>query len=147
MDGVMRTISYQSYFDFGKGVDSIAETACGQAVEMATAQTMQGAGGQSVKFRLDIIESQEHFLKSLGISASASLRNGIPAIAGAGGNAKMDFAEENSFNQYNLNVLARVSVENPVLMLKNPQLRTQASELYARNLSDFIRKPYIHGWV
>lgn len=136
----MRTINYHSTFDFGKGIDSIAETACGQAVEADVAQSIQGAGGQFTRFRLDIVESRTHLMKSLGVSASASLRYGIPAIAGAGGSAKMDFVEENHFNDYNLNILARVWVENPVLMLRNPRLKQEAAQLYSRSVHEFEKR-------
>src|SRR5262245_46777253 len=136
----MRTINYQSYFDFGKGVDSIGESACGQAVEATQAAPIQAAAGQLIQFRLDIVEYQEHFQKVLGISAAASLRYGIPSIAGAGGDAKFGFSEENTFSEYNLNVLARVSVANPVLMLKNPKLLPEARSLYERSVAEFERK-------
>lgn len=136
----MRTIPYQSYFDFGKGVDSIAEIAKGQAVEITQAGRIQGGGGQSIQFRLDIVESQQHFQKALGVSASASLRFGLPSVMGGQINAKYEFAEECSYNEYNLNILVRVRVSNPVLMLRNPKLTNEAADLYSRDILAFQNK-------
>ncbi|MFD4032752.1 hypothetical protein ACFWVP_20145 [Streptomyces sp. NPDC058637] len=133
-----RTINHQSFFDFGLGVDSIQQRNRGRAIRPADARPMQGAAGQSTLFRLDMIESQRNFEKVLNIASSASLSYGLEALgAGASVDAKFDFAEENTYSEYNLTILARVKVENPTLLLQAPELLDEAKELYAISARDF----------
>jgi hypothetical protein len=132
----MKTISYNTHFNYGSGVDTSAEDIRGTAVIPTDPKNLSGASGADVTYMTHVVESQRQFEESIGVSAAMSLNYGFVA----GGSAKVDFAQSNALNEYSLCVLVSVQVKNPVLLMNNVHLSQEAKDLYARNPESFKRR-------
>lgn len=139
-----KSICYDSHFTFGSGVDSSVEDIRGTAVIPTAPATLPGASGAEVTYMTKIVESQRDFEQSLGVSAAMSLNYGFVA----GGNAKVDFAQSSTLNEYSLCILVSVQVKNPVLMMNGVRLTDEAKSLYAQNPEAFKQRfgdSYVNG--
>ena len=128
-----KTIAYNTRFNYGTGADSSAEQLRGVAVIPTPPTNLTGAAGAEVTYSIRLVESQRQLEESLGVSAAMSLSYGFVA----GGNAKVDFAQENAMTEYSVGAVVKVVVKNPVLLMSGVKLTQEAKDLYARNPDSF----------
>jgi hypothetical protein len=128
-----KTIAYDTHFNYGTGVDSSVEQLRGVAVIPTPPRNLTGAAGAEVTYSIRLVESQRQLEESLGVSAAMSLSYGFVA----GGNARVDFAQDHAMTENSVCATVRVVVKNPVLLMSEVRLTAEAKDLYARSPEAF----------
>ena len=128
------TIAYDTHFDFGSGVDSSTERLRGVAVVQTEPKVLPNAGGADVIYNIELVDSQRQLQQSMGVSAAASVSYG--GFMGSA-SARVDFTENHALDQHSIALMVKVQVSQPPLILRNPQLTSEAKALYARSPEQF----------
>lgn len=116
------TVPYINGYDFGIGADLATGSPMGKVVS-APASPVDQAGGATVNFRVQRIQSTEELEQALGIDAEASY--GCAAF-GAGASARFSFAKKSKIQSSSLFMSVTAEVELAFLSIDDPVLSPDA---------------------
>lgn len=125
--------------NYGIGVNLLNGDIAGKAVDPGE---ITGAGGQTTRYNLTLINSFEELYSSIGISVEASGQYGLFNASG-----KFNYAKESKFNSQATFLLARCVVENAFTQAEDPQIKPEASELLRQGKADVFQQRYGDGFV
>ncbi|MCP9298381.1 MAC/perforin domain-containing protein [Bacillus halotolerans] len=111
-------------------------------------QTIHGAGGQEVIYRVELASSTESITEKMNVSARASLKYGMTAS----GSARTTFCSLFKQNSYTVYVIVQVTVTNTqsLLDLSAATLKPEAANLYKSDNNSFIQQygdSFIYGLI
>lgn len=123
----------------GKGVDAEMGESYGYAIiyDPPTSLIDDQPLGQRVRFNLQQITSSVELSKMLNVSASASVGFGLFSAS-----AEVNYAQQQSVNQYSTYLLVSVEVKNPTLMMRNPRFKPEIFQLLAERGWDWFENHY-----
>jgi hypothetical protein len=131
-------IPYFPSLAYGTGYDTLSQDVRGDSVIRTPPETVEGAGGNIVDFRLSQVETHQELLEALDVSASVSLGN---AITG-GGSAQAAFSNKHSLDAYSLFLIVAVNVVKAHERMRDVKLSDDASDLMDEQGADAFRKRY-----
>ncbi len=138
-------IPYANGMDYGMGVNFRDGSIAGLAVDPGAPKAAPtGAGGQTVRYDLNIINTFDDLYKSLGIDVSAG---GQYALFKA--SAKFDYASETKFNSQSTFVVAHCVVENAFAQIENARIveGSDAYDLLKAGNTTLFQQKYGDGFV
>lgn len=128
--------------EIGMGFNSQTGLAVGTALEGFTVGTPPEASGQEVTASIDMVNSYEQMMESLGMSFEAQGRYGFVS-----GSAKATFAENSNYNSTSTFVVARVIVQNPLTRGKNFAVTQAAKDLLTALRFDEFQRAFGDSFV
>jgi len=135
-------VEYRNGMAYGSGIDSLDGRILGDAVEKAEPEEIKETGGQSIAFKMRLIESVSSLREEMGMSMSVDASWGL---FNAG--AKMSFAQESRINSYSIYVMIHVSVLNSFKQLRYVNLRPVAFDLLKQGEHKFFKQKYGNKFV
>ncbi|MFI2735950.1 hypothetical protein [Streptomyces sp. NPDC018711] len=109
---------------YGIGFNSLTGAIRGYPLIRRNPEPIEHAGGQTVRYYLNKVESVEELKTQLGLSVEVDAQFGL-----FGASAKFEFAKSSAFNSYSVFLVARVEVTNAFQQLIDPAFDEPALEL------------------
>ncbi|SDM69549.1 hypothetical protein SAMN05660642_03070 [Geodermatophilus siccatus] len=116
------TIIWNDQFYPGRGVNSQTQQTYNLGLEFS--DPIAEAPGQRSQYYLETLTSTHDLMRSLNISASASLGVGAFSVS-----AEFELSKNTEMSSYYTYALVRVQVLNPPLVIRNPRLTQEARQL------------------
>ncbi len=123
------TVPVRDGYNFGVGADLLSGAPMNKSVISDEINSVAGAGGATVNFVVQRIQTTHDLEQSLGIDAEASY--GSPSF-GAGVSARFNFAKSAKIQSNSLFMTVTVTVKLRVLSIDSPTLTPEASKLVDR---------------
>ncbi len=117
-----RIIPYKSAATLGRGFNTLTGEIVGKALNVITKE--QAVSGGEAQYEVQITESHESLMKSLGLSVEASGRYGLFSAEG-----KLALSEKSNFNASSTFVVASCRVQNAFELIDKVELLPEAKPL------------------
>src|SRR4051812_20478982 len=131
------TIIWNDQFFLGRGINSQTQQAFNEGLNFT--EPIAEAPGQRSQYYLETLTSTRDLMQSLDISATASLGIGAFSVS-----AEFELSKNTEMNSFYTYALVRVSVQNPPLVIRSPQLKGDARQvLEQQGWSEFAKA---YGW-
>jgi len=123
------TVPVRPGYNFGVGADLLSGAPMNKSVNSDVISSVVGAGGSSVNFVVQRIQTTQDLEQALGISAEASY--GSPSF-GSGVSARFDFAKTAKIQSNSLFMTVTATIKLKVLSIDAPALTDEASRVVDR---------------
>ncbi|QIS12235.1 hypothetical protein [Nocardia arthritidis] len=131
-----REIPFVHGMDFTVGVDSASGSAR-NAAATGTPSTVPNAGGSTISFHMEQVETVEDLLNSVGVSAKAS--GGIGLFSAS---ARFDFAQSCKVHSSSVFLIVAVQVTEAFQSVLSPGIKPEAAALLANGDTDRFREEF-----
>ena len=138
----IKRIPYIGNMSFGRGVNSLTGEVLGVALECDQPIATAGVGGQEAKVEVEMINTHEQLMESMGLSVSVSGHYGMFSASG-----KFGLAEKSSFNSQSSFIVAKCLVQNAFLQVNHAKLLPEAEALLTNNKPDTFKTAFGDSFV
>ncbi|WP_186526305.1 PASTA domain-containing protein [Leekyejoonella antrihumi] len=118
----IKRIPFRGSATLGRGVNTLTGDALGKALTVVKTET--ATSGQEAKYSVEICETYDALMDSMGLSIEAGGRYGLFS-----GEGKFAFSESSHFNAHSTFVVASCRVQNAFEMVDEYELRPDAQRL------------------
>jgi hypothetical protein len=119
----MTIVSFVKGMNYGDGFDTLSLQPRGTAITFfGSPSPISDAGGQAITFSLQRVSNLEDFQQALDIKVDVSVSYGLFSAS-----ATLEFAKSVQFHSFSDYIVAKVSVENPLRQIQDPDIKVKPS--------------------
>lgn len=138
----VKRMPYRGNMSFGRGVNTLTGEVLGLALQCDAPVATAGVDGQESIVDVQMINSHEQLMKSMGLSVEASGRYGLFSAEG-----KFGLAEKSSYNSQSSFIVASCRVQNAFLQVNHANLLPEAAQMLKDNRPDVFKTTYGDSFV